>query len=148
MRFCVVTALFASLAWVGCPWMQQTTQPEEPSIQADQEESESQVDTEESTLHVGQEESVVQQVQIDTAQVGVNDLASLVRLYHLMYQRLPSSLDDLTVDSGRGQLLQSLPVDPWGNSYNYVSSSPNTYTVGSSGPNEGGFDHDDIYPNE
>lgn len=84
--------------------------------------------------------------QIVEAEAEVNRIKGMIELYYLTYRELPDSLDDLTVDNGRGNIADVVPDDPWGNPYEYSTGNDGTFEIFSVGPNGSSHDDDDIYP--
>ncbi len=65
------------------------------------------------------------------AEIQIKNLQASINLYQLQLQRLPDSLDDLAQpDEETGKpYIDSIPMDPWGNEYEYNQLSDGTYEI-------------------
>ncbi|MFQ5748226.1 MAG: type II secretion system major pseudopilin GspG [Planctomycetota bacterium] len=65
------------------------------------------------------------------AEFQIKSLQTSIEFYRLQLQRLPDSLEELTQpaeDTGK-PYMDSIPMDPWGNEYEYNQLSDGTYEI-------------------
>lgn len=78
------------------------------------------------------------------AETQMANFGSAIDNYRMSNKKLPSSLEDLTQTSDKDPepFLKTIPKDPWGNPYEYRTSSNKEYTIRSHGE-DGQPDTDD-----
>ena len=84
----------------------------------------------------------------DAAQAQMKSIADAVQLYSLQERSLPSSLEDLTLESKKlGQpYMAHIPKDPWKQEYDYkvVSRAKQEFLIPSSGQDRAWGTEDDL----
>ena len=109
------------------------------------------------TFAVGMFTRTQEQANIRAARAQIGMFETPLGSYHLDMNQFPSSLDGLiTTPSNVGSTSKwagpyltgsSVPLDPWGNSYQYVAPgqhNPNTFDISSAGPDGQHGTDDDI----
>jgi general secretion pathway protein G len=77
----------------------------------------------------------VDDARVKTAQEQIRELGVALDLYRLDFGEYPSSLEALLTTEGSGPYLSKkrIPLDPWGNPYNYQLIGDDEYLITSSG---------------
>lgn len=85
------------------------------------------------------------QTRNDIAKAQMENFAKSISLYKLSMKKLPSSLQELTQtdDKNPEPFIDSIPLDPWGNEYEYRMMGRD-YRIRSAGDNGTLEDDDDI----
>jgi general secretion pathway protein G len=85
------------------------------------------------------------QTRNDIAKAQMENFAKSISLYKLSMKKLPSSLQELTQtdDKNPEPFIDSIPLDPWGNEYEYRLLGRD-YRIRSAGDNGTLEDDDDI----
>lgn len=88
-----------------------------------------------------------EEAKITAARSSIGGIITAVQAYEVAAGKMPSSLDDLTVETEtRAALLsKSKLIDPWGNSYQFAKKTKFTFEVRSAGPDGQMNSEDDIY---
>ncbi len=87
----------------------------------------------------------------DACRTQMSNLGAAISMYMLEKRSLPQSLDDLTQPSenSRRPFIESIPLDPWKQPYEYKVTDPrmNKYEISSAGEDKiMGTDDDLFYP--
>ena len=98
-----------------------------------------------------QQDEILRNANIKTAQSQIASFGNMVNDYLLMVGELPNSLDnlhqqpkDMLNPKAWTQIsARPIPVDPWGNPYNY-SKKDQTFKISSNGPDQKPNTADDI----
>ena len=81
--------------------------------------------------------------RIRTAEVETGKLAEAIDVYYVTFGELPDALEDLTDPPGAiSAFIEVVPLDPWGNDYQYETTSRDHYDLFSMGA-DGVSDSDD-----
>lgn len=86
-----------------------------------------------------------EKARINATHLSIKNICTAIDAYELDVGSLPASLADLTKETeDRGALLDSVPVDAWGTTFQYKSTSKFSYEVRSAGPDEQFGNEDDL----
>ncbi len=95
-------------------------------------------------------DSAMDDAQVRTVEVQLQQLASTIEQYQVINNKLPPDLEALS-NPGDGQPAFIKPErfkDPWGNTIEYETSGTRSFTLTSPGPDQiTGTDDDIIHPN-
>jgi general secretion pathway protein G len=83
-----------------------------------------------------------------TAETQMENFAQSIRMYLLQKRSLPQSLEELAEPDENGNpYIEKIPLDPWGQPYEYKITDPKTkkYEISSSGEDKTPGTDDDIY---
>jgi len=96
------------------------------------------------------------QAYVSAAKAEISNLESLMQAYHINVLSYPDTNQGLAAlrqapadlkDPSRWQgpyLQKDVPMDPWGNAYQYQLTSPETFVISSAGPDSTPGTDDDI----
>jgi general secretion pathway protein G len=83
--------------------------------------------------------------KIKATRASISSVATAVSMYEVQLGKFPGSLADLTVDNGVFPApLDKVPVDSWGNEFQYKQTGRGRFEVRSAGPDGSVGSADDI----
>lgn len=95
----------------------------------------------------------IRRAKITKAKVQIKEFVNAVKMYKMEYSRIPETLDELVEKTEKHPdgLLPAIPLDPWGNAYDYTEDEEHEFVITSYGADgqEGGEGEDaDILSHE
>lgn len=85
--------------------------------------------------------------KIQSTRASIQNIATAIDAYEIEKGQLPASLEELTQPAeDRAPLLQRVPVDAWGNKFQYQTKGSYEYEIRSAGP-DGQFGSSDDLTN-
>jgi general secretion pathway protein G len=86
-----------------------------------------------------------QNAKITATRLSIQNICTAIDIYETENGRFPSSLQDLTVETeDHAAPLDEVPVDAWGNQFQFAKVSKFKYQITSSGPDGQSGTEDDI----
>ena len=85
------------------------------------------------------------------AESQMANFESAIKMYYMSHRKLPSSLEELTEEDPRSgeAYLDKVPMDPWGNPYDYKVLSGKNYKIVSYGQDaQEGTEDDVVWPKD
>lgn len=87
------------------------------------------------------------EANVGAAQAQMSTFGGQIDQYRMIEKKLPSALEDLTQTSARNPhpYMDSIPVDPWGNPYEYQVIDSKTFEIRCWGEDGQADTEDDLY---